>query len=523
MSFIFDEKSNNINEVYVYFKYWLRQILEKSKIPYLYSRYGVFKQNISKARYILFTYFIITMLGSIFLYQGFSQNPNAKISFFESVFTAASAFSDTGLVLKPTYSSWNMVGQAIIAILILVGGLGYFTLKMFFISWIFKLNSNINQRELVSIERGAKEVGKTTRVIVVSIFTMFVFMIISSIILTLYFYYVAPSSTYSRKSYTFDSPIRDWKKSIRYGIFHSITALNNAGFDIISDKSILPYNQNYSLQIIFIILFIVGGIGYPTVYDIVQNLYIKLFRKNEPIIWSLFTKVSVLFYFLVTIFSIALVFIFETTSKSASSIWNNKENGSNFDKSMAIIFNTLSTRSAGFSSVDLYNLTPGSLLIFSIAMFIGASPSSTGGGIRTTTFAIILLGIAAKLSNKPSLRMFKRKIESSTVLMSYLVFTLSMTIVLANTFILLTSHRLFDGTQEREYDLSHIIFEVTSSFGTTGLSTGLTHLLNTFSLVSLSLLMFIGQLGISSTILSWKNKRKKPWLYDYVETDISIG
>ena len=188
-------------------------------------------------------------------------------------------------------------------------------------------------------------------------------------------------------------------------------------------------------------------------------------------------------------------------------------------KVMAIFFNTFSTRNAGFSTINLKELSQPTIILYAIMMFIGSAPSSTAGGIRTTTIALIVLSIWSKIRGVPNVRIFNRKIPRETTYTAGIVLSISLFIVFFVSFITMSSiHGNFEG-----YGYIDVIFEVSSAFGTTGLSTGLTPSLNTISKIFLILTMFIGQLGVSSTILVWRSNRNKQYKIDYIQEDIAIG
>ncbi|TNK90127.1 cation transporter, partial [Mycoplasmopsis pullorum] len=225
--------------------------------------------------------------------------------------------------------------------------------------------------------------------------------------------------------------------------------------------------------------------------------------------------VSLTTYLLVTIFGFLLISLTEILSNSNNTFWNMEMNGSIFAKSFALFFCSLSTRSAGFSFIDMSQLNSNTALILLIMMFIGAAPASTGGGIRTTTFAIIVAMLFNKILGKPRTRMFKRTISLETEKQALLVFVISIFLLIIISLICSTSFESYggnikthyskvnDGLQSKEdqyFSMTQIIFEVSSAFGTTGLSTGMTKYFNIESKIALTLLMFIGQFGISSTI-----------------------
>ncbi|WP_406616740.1 potassium transporter TrkG [Mycoplasmopsis adleri] len=524
-------KSNKISR-------WWRN----SKIGTFFRKLWAWTKNGTKVKYILLTYLIVVIIFTLFLNSSITHNltytKDHKISFWDAFFTVCSAFSDTGLVSHPTYIAWNMFGQAIIAFCILIGGLGIFALKIFLINVIFlRGRTSLSDVELVAHERGNSDFFKTKKMIVDSIIFLLTLLLISSFGLTFYFYYVTPGATngsqfidlLSGKQVTneFISPQHNWDLAFRYGFFHSISALNNAGFDIIGNNSLLPYYSNYGLQVIFIVLFVIGGIGYPVIHDFFNFIRTKSKNKDKHYTWSLFTKISVSTYLITTVLGFTFLASFEAAAKQnvfLNTDINYDLYGNKAQRVWALFFTTLSTRSAGFSSFNLHDLTQPSLWVLSILMFIGAAPASTGGGIRTTTTGILFLTIISKIFNRPSVRAFRRRIDSETVKMSTIVSTISIVIVLLVGFICMSSLSTFGGKVEAEtFGSTQIFFEAFSAFGTTGLSTGITSNLNIASMIALSVLMFIGQFGISSSVLIWTSKKNYAYKYEYISESVAIG
>lgn len=514
-----------------------------NKFRALFSQ-GIYRfRNLSTYKHLLIAYLIVTILGAAILMLPIARNPGTSVSFMDALFTAASAFSDTGLVSVDTHATWSYFGQAIIAILILNGGIGLFSLKVYIINIIFGRQISFNSNLVLSTERGSIKIGISRNLIKVSITLLLIFTLISAVILTLYFYYSDFDTSYCQdRCKNSINPQWNWAASFRFGLFHAISALNNAGFDIIGADSLAPYYFNYGIQILFMILFVVGGIGFPVIYDV--YLRVKSWFTKETFRWSLFTKLSMITYVLVSLVGIGLVLIYEIAtrpSQDLQTIWTDNRFGTKGDKIMAFIFNTLSTRNAGFSTISMLDLTPNSNFIYIILMFIGSAPSSTAGGIRTTTIAIIVLGIWNRIRGRREVRAFGRVVESSTVERAFIVFLASLFLVLIVCGISATAFEQYGGKINtpgfRPVDISNslfakstdrytflsIVFEAASAFGTTGLSLGITKGLSTSSKVFMIIIMFIGQLGVSSTILLWGRRNSQAKRYTYVSQDITIG
>lgn len=508
----------------------------RQNIKNFFSKIKKFFFNLSNIQIIFFVYLFITCLFAFLLMAPISQKPDKtgkSINFIDALFTAASAFSDTGLTTKVTVETWTDFGQFLILMLILMGGIGIFAIKVFIVNIIFKKAFSITSRNILEKERGSSNMGELKKTIKTSIIFIFSTIVISTLILWPLFFFEKGNFIWTsneiQKDFSQYDPYHNVLLSFKNAIFHSISAINNAGFDIISDSSLFPYYHVYSIQIIFIILLVIGGIGFPVIYETVQYINYKI-RRRTDFKFSLFTKVSTISYFIVFLVGLSFILMFEIGAKKTASnefdgIWNNEYTGNINDKLMTIFFHAFSTRSAGFTTLDpsLVKFSSPSLVVFSIMMFIGASPSSTAGGIRTTTLAIIAIAIWNRFRGIQGARVFKRKITSETIYSSFIVLAISITIIMTATLICFTSlDSLWGDGNSKDLGFADVFYDVCSAFGTTGLTTGLTSSLNIISKLTLILVMFIGQLGISSTMLVWrKNNRKNN--FSYIEEDILIG
>lgn len=508
----------------------------RRKVNSIFKNFKKFFLNISNLQIILITYLVVVLLGTCFLLLPISQKPGVNISFIDILFTVASAFSDTGLTTRVTVETWTDFGQAIIAILILVGGIGIFALKVWIINVIFRKSISITSRNILEKERSSSKTSDLKKTIKISVTFLFVTILVATFILWLIFYFEKGNfilqeisnreGTIKVRDFSQYDPHGDVLLSFKAAVFHSISAINNAGFDILSDASLSPYYGVYSIQIVFIILLIIGGIGFPVIYDVLQYISHKI-RKRTDFHFSLFTKISCVSYLLVFLVGLILTFIFELTNSNPTNLWNNNnpELGSKGDRIMCMVFHVFSTRNAGFTTLDT-NITTfldSTLIIFAIMMFIGSAPSSTAGGIRTTTLAIIIVAIWNRIRGINEVRMFKRKISQDNVFSSFIVLAISILIILLSSLICFTSlDTMWGSASSKELTFADIFYDICSAFGTTGLSTGLTSSLNTGSKLTLILTMFIGQLGISSTILVWRKNNFKN-NYSYIEEDIIIG
>ncbi len=490
-----------------------------------------------------------------------TSSKTIRIDFFDILFMAFSAFSDTGLTLIPVYSTFTIFGKIMLMLLIQIGGFGI----MFFIFLVWKLvmrkdKLSINQLLLAQSEKGTTKIGQTSKMLITSSIGIIIIEIIFGLFYSLWFLYVPAYDQILKdgNSFTVDSDKFTYlyhhaNYAFFAGFFHSVSSINNAGFDIVGMNSLAPYrNGVHSIFLLATcIQFIIGGIGFPILYDIFARFHVYkkdiilkrkviLGRKEIRIIpWikierkknyhiSLLSKVVLVSTLAISLFGIGIWFLFETTSMGAGDnlLWTDNSGAfgygdvSYFNKSVQIIFQSLSTRSAGFSTIDCNTLNQSTKWLGSFLMFVGGSPSSTAGGIRNTTFSICLVDIVARLSgrNKPS--MFKRSITDDNIKQSFVVSFVALIIVALGGVILASfMHINVD-------DYGNTIFLSCSAFGTTGLSPvsyDALESLNWFAKLYLMFLMFVGQFGISSTLLALNRIKVKANRFNYMEESIRIG
>ncbi|QMT98341.1 cation transporter [Mycoplasma tullyi] len=559
-------------------------------------------ETISQKIAHFYIYFIL--IGSILLYlpislrysdtyekvtnitfQGLAAKPlieKAKYSFIDSFFIATSAFSDTGLSTLVVRETYTIFGQVILAVLIEVGGVGF--VVFWYMIWkvfakIFKDRSSLEKTLLLQSERGGEKISTTSKTIIVAVTAVMIFQIVYAIFYALYFYFVPAfeqQNILDLKNTDVNSSLVDFKASqitvdnpykkfftfhnvgaaIWAGIFHSVSSINNAGFDIFGPFSLSSFRNDQHLVLLFITAtqFFIGGIGYPTIFDIYEKLrYKKLYKNQLKYKFSIFTKLSLITSAILLTLPILIVAPVELLSKNSSfnvtsqffeeSLKNNLQfepslnikspedlyhtiygKYPKFDYVFNLWFMIFSTRSAGFATISMYNLTDVSKLMLSLLMFIGAAPSSTAGGVRTTTFALVMVAIFQKFKGYKQVRLFKRSIPPETVNNAYLITLLSAIFLIVAA--LGTKITLDFAVPEARFSIMDVFFEYSSGYGTVGLSVGITSYLTSINLVPLVLLialMIIGQLGVSTSILSWVKSDAIRWNYSYVDEDVRIG
>ena len=433
----------------------------------------------------VFTFYFSTLIiGTILLMLPFSRIEGSEsISFINALFTASSAFSDTGLTVLNTGIYFSTFGQIIILLLIQIGGIGLMALKVLLFLFLGK-KIGLKERVFASNERGTGKLGGTVDLLKTSLICIFSIELIATILFSLRYYFAY-----------FDNPIFNHNilKVIFHGLFAAVSSTNNAGFDILGGNSVEIFANDYYIQITTIMCFVLGGLGFPFFYDL-KNYFVC--KKNKiKFNLSYFSKFILKVYFSIAIIAIGLVFLIELTSGTL--LYNSKIPLT--QRIFYVIFNTFSTRNAGYATVDMNAFAEGTKIIFSLLMWIGAAPASTGGGIRITTFFICVLALVAYSKNKKEASFLGRKIPDDTVSKSLLVVFISQFLVFLATIIIVTCTKNISFLQA--------YFESCSAFGTTGLTLGITSNLTSISKIAIIFLMFAGQIGVSNIILMWSNKK----------------
>ncbi len=472
-------------------------------------------------RKIFSLYVLFLFIGAMLLWLPITHTDAYKnVTFIDSLFTSASAFSDTGLsVYEATYLTFNFFGQFVIFILIILGGLGLFTLRIFILSF-FISKFSYRSYDTVSNEMQGKNKISSIGIVRMAFFVSIFAIIFIGFLLGILFFTIDANPTIE-EAQNFNDPKGEFWLAMWMGFFTSASALNNAGFDITSSSSFAVYDAQILIQAIILFLFVLGGIGFPFIYEIYEH--IKARKSGKFYRFSLVSKVLLWSYILIAVSGLVFAFTLEGLSSinNPNSFFRTDELDMNTGQRIwALIFNTFSTRSAGFSTFDLNYLSSSTLLLYVILMFIGAGSSSTTGGIRTTTFWILLLSLISTMRGRDRTETFNRTVNKQRVRQSFAIFLFSLILILA-TSVLITISNSAAGVSTQNQLLSTILFTSTSAFGAVGLSVSSISEFTWLSKFLLIILMFFGQLGIANTINQF-NVNKKP-VYSYIEEDIVLG
>ena len=455
------------------------------------------KRQKRKSRFIT-TYIIaggfllLIILGTVLLKLPFSSANGISVPWSDALFTATTSVCVTGLVTLPTFSAWSFFGQAVILVLIQLGGLGLISFTILFLQVLGK-RIGLRESQLIQDAYNLDSSNKMD-VLVKKIFAGT--FIIEGIGAVLYCFIFVPE---------YGVP-GIWKS-----IFNAVSAFCNAGMDILGPSSLIPYQTNLAVNLITVILIVLGGIGFPVWFYAVDRIrQLKRKETSPKRIWismPLYIK-TVLFMTISLIFVGALlIFAFE---------FNNAETLgplSLSDKVLASLFQSVTTRTAGFCTVSQSGLRRSTIIICCVLMFIGGSPSGTAGGIKTTTFLIITASMFSAVSGRDNTELFKRKINADAVRKAMSVFSL-------NFLVMIVSLLLFCIAQQGSFE--SCLYEVVSAIGTVGLSRDLPAQLNLAGKLIIVVTMYLGRIGPISLALFF-NTKKYVNLIELPEENVPIG
>ncbi|HAQ5078680.1 TPA: TrkH family potassium uptake protein [Enterococcus faecium] len=446
--------------------------------------------HFSSIQIIVFYYILMTVLSLVLFYMPIFREPDSHVSFVDMLFMAISTVSVTGLSTFDINSVFNDNGIILLEILFQVGGLGIMMISTAFVIFS-KRRITLKQRQLIMTDMNQPRLSGIVRLIRITFAVLIWFQLLFGTFFSIYFYY---------RGY-FDR----WRDAVFYGFYQAISAVTNSGFDVTGD-SIKPFAHDYFFLILIMFLIFVGGIGFPVLMECREWLLYKRSNAKLPFRFSLFTKLAVLAFVILFVSGTVLIYLLEKDhlfqDSNMSVKWINS------------MFYSITTRNAGLQIHDLGDFQITTLIIFSLLMFIGCSPSSVGGGIRTTTVAIIGLYLYSFLKSEDNINIFGRRIDQDDVRKSVVVFMLS----LGMCFFCIV---FLSATEEQT--LISIIIEVTSAFGTTGLSLGITGDLSVVGKITIATLMFIGRIGMLYTLMLFVPKETRDLGYEYPSEKIIIG
>jgi trk system potassium uptake protein len=460
----------------------------------------VIKLNLSPAKVLLLSFLLLIFTGMLLLMLPNASHINMRL--IDALFMSASAVCITGLAVLDTGQDLTYFGQVILLVLFQLGGIGIMTVTSFF-AFFFKGGDSYQNQLYIKDFLHSDQLSNLFRILFQILMVTIGIETIGAILI----YYMTDQSLWSA-----------YDNRIFFSVFHSVSAFCNAGFSLLSDSLYdSKIRFNYSLQFIILSLFILGGLGFAVVFNLLKFIktslirFFMLFIKRRPykksiLILNLNSKIVLTTSGLLILFGTVFIYIFEYNYSLSEH--------SGFGKWIAALFASTTPRTAGFNNIGMDTLTFPTIMLIMLLMWIGASPGSTGGGIKTTTFAVAILNFITLAREKNRIEAFGRKISEISIRRTLAVIMLSLIVLGVSIFLL----SIFDGDKE----LLPLAFESFSAFSTVGLSLGVTANLSDGGKLVLIFSMFIGRLG-AITILIAMLRKVKMKRYAFPEEDIFIN
>ncbi|MEQ8908081.1 MAG: potassium transporter TrkG [Vicingaceae bacterium] len=469
--------------------------------------FSALKINLSRAFFNPAQLFIMSFLAIILIGSGMLSLPNASISelsFIDALFTSTSAVCVTGLVVVDTGQHFTLFGQSIILVLIQIGGLGIMTIASYF-GYFFKGGTTYENQLMLSDMTSSEKLGevfstlKKIIIVTISIEALGALLIFSNLE---------------------SASIPSFIERVYFSVFHAISAFCNAGFSTLSESLYaLNFRFNYPLQLSILGLFVIGGLGFPIVFNLFNYLkylirhrilpfLLREERENTVMPWviNLNSRIVLITSTVLLVVGTTVFFVFEYNNSLS-------EHGA-FGKVVTSLFSAATPRTAGFNTVDTGSLNFSTLMLLFLLMWIGASPASTGGGIKTNTFAIATLNFWSLARGKDRIEVFRREIADISIRRAFAIISLSLVVIGMGVFSI--------AYLDSEKDLLSIAFECFSAYSTVGLSVGITDQLSSASKGVIIIMMFVGRVSMLSILIAVVRKEKYK-NYRYSKEEILIN
>jgi len=435
------------------------------------------------AQVLALSFLAVMLIGALLLSLPVSTR-TGSIPFIDALFTSTSAVCVTGLVVVDTSDYFTLFGQLVILTLIQLGGLGIMTFSSLL---LLVAGGRVSVRDRILVEGGFQPFApKDFRSLIRMVFSYTAAIELAGCLsLFLRFRKALP-------------PL----KALYAAVFHSISAFCNAGLSVFKGN-LVSYRGDIAVNVTVMLLIILGGLGFFVLHEAAR--FFSGFREKKKRL-SLHGKLALTVTLMLIFLSAGLIYWMEAGKSMAS--FSGKE------KILASFFQTVTARTAGFNTMDLAALGANSALLLIVLMFIGASPGSTGGGVKTTTVGVIFAFMRSKILARNSASLFRRTVPADVIFRAYTLVSLAIGVVLLAAFILLLN--------QPELSMQAAIFEVVSAFGTVGLSLGITEKLTVLSKGAIILTMYIGRVGPLTFLYAFS--RRKPFgQFAYVEENVMVG
>ena len=441
------------------------------------------KTKLNEVQVLAIGFALVILIGGSILSLPISSVDGNYTSFLDSLFTSTSAVCVTGLVTIDTGTHWNNFGKVVIMILIETGGLGFMSITIF-IAVLLGKKITLKDRLIMQEAMNAFNIqGLVKMVKYVLTFTLSV-QICGAVLLATQFI-----------------PQFGWKTGVFFGVFHSVSAFCNAGFDLFGNyASLVSYSSNSVVLLTISGLIIIGGLGF--------TVSLEIFNYRKARRFSTHSKMVIFITLVLIIFGTIFIFLVE---------YRNVETLANMtfrDKVLNAFFASVTPRTAGFNSISTEGMTMAAKLMTIILMFIGGASGSTAGGLKVTTFGVLVFTLISSLKGREDTEAFGRKFSKETIYKAFTLLSIAMLLVITVTIILTIT--------EPDKLFINLLYEATSAFGTVGLTAGVTQSIGSISKVVLIITMYLGRVGALTVILAVINKKKKNGI-KYPEAKILIG
>ena len=448
------------------------------------------KFALSTTQIILLSFLITIALGSILLALPVSSATGNAVPYLDALFTATTSTCVTGLVTLPTVSAWSAFGQAVILILIQIGGLGIITI-MSGLMLLLNRKMGIDDRLLIQDAFNLNTMSGLARFVKNVLFGT---LIIEGIGALLYMLVFVPEFGAA---------------GVWISVLNSVSAFCNAGIDIVAENSLCNYATNPLINLVTSLLIILGGLGYIVWWDVLRVLKSRS-QRNRKIFrhLTLHSKITITVTAGLIFVGAVLIFIFEYSNPLTLGEL------SLFDKLQLSLFQSITTRTAGFASLPQENLTNASAAVSIILMFIGGSPVGTAGGMKTVTIAVLVCSAFATIRNKKGAILFCRRISEEAINKAVAVVVMFLTICTTSTVLLMAT------TNASALD---VLYETVSATATVGLTRNLTPTLNTLGKLIIIVTMYFGRVGPISLAVALGSKNESQNVISEPTEDISIG
>ena len=456
------------------------------QIRNLMVRVRRFLTRFSPMQIIVLVFLLIILLGALLLTLPISARSREATPFLTALFTATSCTCVTGLALTDTFTHWSTFGHVVMLVLIQIGGLGFMTIVSLFF-FVMHQKIGLKQRLIMAQSLGLEQISGVVRMVRKVLVRTMIVEGTGAVLLTIRFAFQMP-----------------FGKALWWGVFHSVSAFCNAGFDIMGaveqGGSLVPYVGDPTVNLVLCGLIIVSGLGFFVWDDILTNRRFKRF--------SVYTKLVLIISAMLVVGGAALFAMLE---------WNNPETLGKLsvgEKLLAALFQSVTTRTAGFYTIPQGNLSGSALALTDIWMLIGGSSGSTAGGMKTVTVGVLVLSVLSTARGKSRLTVFHRTIDARQINDAVCVVGMVLGIAFISGIILSVSNGM-------SFDVC--FYEAVSAIATVGLSTGITPSLNVMSDLILIVLMFFGRVGIMTISLGFLLSDRAEERYRYAQTKIMIG